>query len=90
MGPLTSDPNQAAKDCCQIPAKVRTPENDQPSSSVETNHPLHTDQQLRDGGDGATHLETRVHVYVWKRGTKRLNGEHITDDALRKAGMQPC
>ena len=38
--------------------------------------------------DDSTHLEIRIHVYVWERSTERLDGEHITDDALEEKGTQ--
>lgn len=34
--------------------------------------------------DDLAHFESRIHVDVWKRSTERLDGEHITDDALQE------
>ena len=34
--------------------------------------------------DNLTHLEIRIHVNVWERSTERLDGKHITDDALQE------
>lgn len=38
--------------------------------------------------DDLTHFEIRIHVYVRERSTERLDGEHITDDALQEKGTQ--